>query len=55
MPVHVSVDGLLYNADLFKRALAQNNLSEASFVAGQQQAILRAAITDAASGVDLAS
>ena len=36
--------------ELFKRALAQAGLSEASFVAGQQQAILRAAITDAASG-----
>ncbi len=39
-----------FSPDLFKRALAQNNLSEASFVAGQQQAILRVAITDAASG-----
>ncbi len=39
-----------FNADLFKRALAQHDLTEAGFVAGQQQAILRGAITEAASG-----
>ena len=39
-----------FSPELFKRALAQNNLTEASFVASQQQSILRAAITDAASG-----
>ena len=39
-----------FSADLFKRALAQANISEASFVAGQQQVILRAAMAEAASG-----
>lgn len=36
--------------DLFKRALAQAGISEASFVAGEQQEILRTTIADAASG-----
>jgi peptidyl-prolyl cis-trans isomerase D len=39
-----------FSPDIFKRALAQANISEAAFVAGQQQAILRAAVTEVASG-----
>jgi peptidyl-prolyl cis-trans isomerase D len=39
-----------FSPELFKRTLAQYNLTEASFVASQQQSILRAALTDAASG-----
>ena len=39
-----------FSPELFKRILAQHDMTEAGFVAGQQQAILRGAITDAASG-----
>ena len=39
-----------FDVGVFKRVLAQNNLSEQSFVASQKQSILRGAITDAASG-----